>query len=120
MGNASALGAIRRRWWIVVILAGVGALLGALPEPTRVEEQATTFTATHTLLLNNTDVILTGDTAVSPNQVSLLATTGEVPLRAAENVGFDGNPAELASQVTVTFDLSTGALTFTTTQDTAA
>jgi Mrp family chromosome partitioning ATPase len=119
MDNTSVLGAVRRRWWIIVLLAVAGGLFGALPEPERVEEQATSFTATHTLLLNDTVAAQTGNTAVSPNQVTLLAVTGEVPLRVAEAIGFDGNAAELASEVTPEFDITTGALTFTTTQDSA-
>ncbi len=123
MKETSALAAIRRRWWAVVLLAVVGATLGALPAPARVEEQSKLirYEATHTLLQNNTDTLnSSGSSAVSPNQVALLATTGEVPKRVAELIGFGGNAAELASQLEVTFDFLTGALTVTTTQDSAA
>ena len=52
-----------------------------------------------------------GDSStVSTSQVELLATTGEVPARVAERLEFGGNPAELAAQVTVNFELETGAL----------
>lgn len=121
MNNFSILAVIRRRWWVIVVLAVVGAGLGALPAPAKVEESSklTRYTATHTLLLNNTDA-LTGNTAVSPSQVSLLATTGEVPERVREKIGYAGNAAELASQVTVAFDVNTGALTIETSQDTAS
>jgi hypothetical protein len=101
MNNTSALGAIRRRWWMVVLLAVLGAVLGAIPDSERVESQvAKSFDATHTMLVNNTDA-LDGGSAVSPNQVTLLATTGEVPQRVADEIGYSGNAAELASQVTV-------------------
>lgn len=120
MNNTSALGAVRSRWWVVALLTAVGAALGALPEPSRVSEQsqATQYQATHTLLINNTDFAYSSSTGVSPNQITLLATNGEVPKRVAEEVRFGGNGAELASQVQVAFDPSTGALTFTTTQST--
>ena len=119
MNNTSALGAIRRRWWIIVLLAVVGAVLGAVPETERVELQIDrSFSATHTMLVNNTDNLSSGAT-VSPNQVTLLATTGEVPQRVVEQLDYPGNAATLASQVQVTFDFSTGALRFSTTQDTA-
>jgi Mrp family chromosome partitioning ATPase len=120
MNNTSALGAIRRRWWVVVLLALLGALLGAIPKTERVAEQQIdrTFSATHTMLVNNSDSIDAGS-SVSPNQVSLLATTGEVPQRVVEQLDYSGNAAALASQVTVLFDFSTGALTFTTEQDDA-
>ena len=90
----SPLESILRRWWIVVGFALLGGLVGWIPEPERVEEQATSFTARHTMLSNDA-----GDSAIiSPNQVTLLATTGDVPARVAEDIGFDGNPAQLASQ----------------------
>ena len=87
MDNPSLLDAARRRWWVIVLLAIVGFALGALPEPAKVEESSafTTYYARHTMLLNN-EAILDGSTAVSPNQVPLLATTGEVPKRVAEQI----------------------------------
>jgi len=114
----SALGAIRRRWWVILLLAAIGAVLAALPKTERVQtEVERRFTATHTMLVNNPDVTSSVTTSgVSPNQVVLLATVGEVPDRVKEQIGFDRNAAELASQVTVNFDFSSGALTFETTQ----
>jgi Mrp family chromosome partitioning ATPase len=120
MNNTSALGSVMRRWWVPVLLAVIGAVAGALPEPERVEDQIRTFTATHTLLLNDSENIQFSNPAVSPNQVPLFVTTGEVPARAAEALGFDGNPASLASQVNSEFAFDTGALTITTTQTDAA
>ena len=120
MDNPSLLDAARRRWWVIVLLAAVGFALGALPAPAKVEKSSafTTYYARHTMLLNNEDS-LSGNTAVSPNQVPLLATTGEVPKRVAEQIGYVGNPAVLATEVTVNFDFNTGALTVETTQPTA-
>jgi Mrp family chromosome partitioning ATPase len=121
MSNPSALDAVRRRWWVIALMTAAGAALGALPEPARVEEQSltTTYSATHTLLLNNPEAAFSSNVAVSPSQISLFATNGEVPRRVAEQVGFDGSGAELASEVQVFFDQESGALTFTTTQPTA-
>lgn len=115
MQSQSSLDAIRRRWWIVAICAVAGGVLGGLPKPQAVEEQATSFSATHTMLTNEG-----GDASIiSPSQIALLATAGEVPARVADDIGYDGNTAELASQIEVFFDFDTGALTFSTTQDTA-
>ena len=121
MDNPSLLDAARRRWWVIIILAALGFTLGALPEPAKVEESSafTTYYARHTMLLNN-ESTLSGNTAVSPNQVPLLATTGEVPKRVAEQIGYAGNPAVLATEVIVNFDFNTGALTVETTQAAAA
>jgi len=119
MESPSLLDAARRRWWIVLLLAIAGFVLGALPEPAKVDERSefTTFYARHVMLVNNQESI--GDAAVSPDQVALLATAGEVPKRVAEQLGFDGSPAALAAEVTVSYDFSNGALTFETTQPTA-
>jgi Mrp family chromosome partitioning ATPase len=106
---------------VILLLAATGAVLAALPNTERVEAEVTrSYTATHTMLVNNPDSLSAfNSSAISPNQVSLLATVGEVPERVKEAVDFGGNAAELASHVTVAFDLQTGALTFTTTQSSA-
>jgi Mrp family chromosome partitioning ATPase len=118
MTTLSPLSGLRRRLWIVVLLGIVGALLGAIPQPQRVEEQATTFTAVHTMLVNDPSG-LSSSAGVSPNQVVLLATTGEVPKRVAEEIDFAGNPATLASRVAVSFDPPSGALRFQSSDETA-
>src|SRR4051812_43061283 len=107
MNNTSPLSAVRRRWWIVVLMAMAGGILGALPQPEKVEEQVRTFSATHTLLLNETVDETSSASAISPQQVTLFVTTGEVPERVSKAIGYDGNPATLASQVTSAFDFST-------------
>lgn len=119
MKSTSPLGAIRRRWWIILLMALVGALFGALPQPERVEEQVRTFSATHTLILNDEATTQQTETAISANQVTLFVTTGEVPQRAADAIDYNGNPATLASQVEAVFDFNTSALTISTTQDSA-
>jgi Mrp family chromosome partitioning ATPase len=103
---------------VILLLAVLGAGLAALPDTDRVQaEVERTYEATHTMLVNNPDFTSsTAATAVSPNQVALLATVGEVPERVKEQVDFSGNAAELARQVTVAFDFTTGSLTFTSTQ----
>lgn len=111
----SPLVALRQRWWLVVGFALLGAFFGAIPSPGNVEEQATSYLATHTMLANGTD-----SSVIAPTQVTLFATAGEVPKRVAEQVGFDGSPAALSAQVAVEFNPTSGALTFTTQQGSAA
>jgi len=105
---------------LILLLAVLGAGLAAFPDTERVEaEVVRTYEATHTMLVNNPDLTSSAATsAVSPNQVALLATVGEVPERVKEQLDFSGNAAELARQVTVAFDFQTGSLTFTSTQPT--
>lgn len=119
MNDISTLGALRNRWWIIPLLGVLGALLAAIPTPSRVADQTATtrYKATHTMLLSSDG---TGtDLAVSPRQVSLFATTGDVPKRVKEQIGYAGSAAELATQVEVKFDQTTLALTFTSTQESA-
>jgi len=115
MHNNSALGALRRRWWVIVLFALAGAVFGALPEPEQVEDQIRTFSATHTLLLND-EANDRGASVISPEQVTLFVSTGEVPGRVADAIDFRGNAATLASQVSSEVDFGTNALTISTTQ----
>jgi Mrp family chromosome partitioning ATPase len=117
--TSSLLSGLKRRLWIIALFGAVGAVVAAIPQPQNVEEQATTFNATHTMLINDT-AGLSSSVGVSPNQVVLLATTGEVPEEVADEIGFSGNPAALSSQVSVSFDQASGALTFSTSSDMAA
>lgn len=119
MNDISTLGALRNRWWIIPLLGVLGAFLLAVPTPDRVATQTETtrYSATHTMLLSS-DGSGT-DMAVSPRQVSLFATTGDVPKRVKAEIGFAGSAASLATQIEVKFDQTTEALTFKTTQDSA-
>ena len=107
--------ALLRRWPIIAVAAFIGSLfafLGTDPEP---EPIATRYTATHTLLVTNTQFgsqSLIG--TITFAQVPVFATRGEVPARVAENLGYAGAPAALAAQVAVEGDESTGTLSFTT------
>ena len=119
METTTTLGVILRRWWLVALCAIVGGAIAGLAQPAAPEERASTvYRATHTMLVNDPQAIQSGNNVISPNQIPLLATTGEVPARVAAVLDSDDNPATLATQVGVNFDPATGALSFTTTQDT--
>lgn len=118
----TVIGALRRRWWVIVALAVLGALAGALPNPSTTADspvQNTDWLASHTLLVSNTSPgqnVYNDPTTF--NQLQLFATVGEVPKRVAEEIGYSGQPAELASQITVTLDQQAAAMRISTTQDT--
>ena len=107
--------ALIRRWPIIAIGAFIGAafaFVGTDPEPEPIE---TRYTATHTLLVTNTQFggqSLVG--TITFAQLPVFATRGEVPRIVAEELGYDGAPAGLAAQVTVTDDPETGTLSFST------
>jgi Mrp family chromosome partitioning ATPase len=112
--------ALRRFWWIVVVFAAAGAVIGGLPEPENAADSITRYSATHTILVSSTSE--NGGVFADPllfNQIQLFATTGEVPARAAEAIDYGDSGAALAAQVTVTADQQNGALQIATTQTTA-
>lgn len=122
MESESIFVAMRRRWWVVALLVLIGAAVGAIPSQAKVEEEnpetLTNYSARHTTLLSNTSPTESiFNDSVLFNQIQLFATVGEVPRRVAERLGYEGPPAELASEVTVEVDSSTGAVRFSTTQD---
>ncbi len=119
MERDSFAGALQRRWWVVVLTTLLGAFAGAAPVPERVADTVSSFSATHTLLLTSNDPlgVVSSDT-ISPSQIVLLATTGDVPKLVAEQIGYAGNPATLASQVQIDLDGGTNSLQISTNQST--
>jgi Mrp family chromosome partitioning ATPase/capsular polysaccharide biosynthesis protein len=101
----------------LVIFTIAGAVVAGLPAPEKAADSVTTWNAAHTLLVSNTSNSGFNDPQAF-NQLSLFATTGKVPARAAEALDYDGSPAALASQVEVFADPETGALQISTTQQT--
>jgi len=103
-----------------VIFTIGGAVFGGLPAPENAADSITRYNASHTILVSNTSQ--NGSSFTDPqsfNQLQLFATTGEVPERAADAIGFSGSPAALASTVAVTADQQTGAFQISTTQESA-
>jgi Mrp family chromosome partitioning ATPase len=114
------LDALRRFWWVVALFTVAGAVVGGLPAPESAADSITRYTASHTILVSSTSQGLSSFTDPQAfNQIQLFTTTGEVPQRAAEALGYDGPPAQLASTITAITDQQTGALRITTTQATA-
>ena len=120
MNGIRPLDALRRFWWVVVLFTVGGAVVGGLPEPQTATDAITRYTASHTILVSST--AQGGFSFTDPqafNQLPLFASTGEVPERAAEAIGYTGSPAQLASTVSTITDQQTGALQISTTQATA-
>jgi Mrp family chromosome partitioning ATPase len=98
------LSAFRRRWYLVLLPALVGAALGFLTTPSSAVEiddrgipLPTTeyFKAAHVLIEDSQAVDPTGTAAgVNLSQAAYLVNTGEVPARVAEELGIDVDEVE--------------------------
>lgn len=102
------LGAIRRRWPVLVACIVIGAIIGAVTtqqaEAARGQAIAKSYyKATHTLISDSvfiapTDASGSGSGATNLSQDAFLVTTGEVPVRTANKLGVP--PEVILSSVT--------------------
>lgn len=105
------LRSLRRRWRVILsclLLAVMAALLTAPSAPEQAETSSAAYTATATMLQEPGQ-----DRSVQ--YLALFVTSGDVPIEAARRLNFSGDPRVLASEVIVTPDTTTGALTIAVT-----
>ena len=105
-----------------MLLAAVGVLVGAIPNPSTTADaplQNITYKANHTLLVGTPSGSDFVQNQTTFNQLELFTTVGEVPSRAAKRLGFDGEPAQLASEISVELNEQAGAIRIGTEQDSA-
>ena len=107
----------RHRWPLIVACTLLAAAVMWLvtPADTDTTQKVGSYTATATLLVGSRDG---GDAASNPaalGRVALYVTTGEIPEQAAAALEYDGEPAVLASGITVVQDPTAGALTVSAT-----
>lgn len=116
---------LRQRWLVIVLctlVAGI-AMFVVTPARTDTTPKIGSYTATVTLLVGQRPATQAPRQTVAPVQVlpvsmgriALFITTGEVPKRAAAALKYNGNPALLASGLTVTTDATSESITITTT-----
>lgn len=109
MMKATAMEALRRFWWVALLFAVGGAVLGALPEPATTADALVFYRADHVLLVSSENGSIFSD-PIATNQLKLYATTGVVPERVAEQLGFS-SPGEAVAGASADLDPTTGALT---------
>jgi capsular exopolysaccharide synthesis family protein len=98
---------IAKRRWLPITLLVVAAL--AIVYWTSPPTATDPYDATNILLVEAADG--QGNAAdANLHVVALRATVGEVPIRAAAKLGYEGDPATLARQVTATPDLARGTV----------
>jgi capsular exopolysaccharide synthesis family protein len=112
MTLADYLRVFRRRWPIILICTVVAAAAMWLVTPASAgrAQEVKSYTATATLLVGGKNG---GEeqTPVSMGRIALYLTNGEIPRRAAKALGYDGDPALLASGLKVEPDMTAMALT---------
>ncbi|MFC7489217.1 MULTISPECIES: AAA family ATPase [unclassified Knoellia] len=104
----------RHRWIVIVICTAVaaGVTWFVTPASTDTTKKIGSYTATATILVGSSN---SEQGAPNLGRLALYLTTGEVPKRAAAVVDFEGDPALLASGLTVTPDTVSQALTVSAT-----
>jgi capsular exopolysaccharide synthesis family protein len=100
-----ALRAVKRRWWVPLVLAvvAVGAVFALTPASSKAAPRQ--YKAQTILLVNP------NGSAVNLAQVALIATVGSVPRLVATDLHYTGNPVVLASEALVTANPTTNTVT---------
>jgi len=105
------LKAFRHRWLVIALCTLVAGSVMWVVTPAKTDAvQASSYTAKATLLVGGS-----GDVNSQLGRIALFLTTGEIPRNAAARLGYEGDPAVLASGLTVTPDFIAGALTVSAT-----
>lgn len=110
----------RQRWLVILICTVLAAAVMFVITPAKASEEppVSSYTATATLLAGSRPAEDgTPVQTMSLGRLALYVTTGEVPGRAAEKLGYEGDPAVLAQQVVVTPDDTAGAVTVAATDE---
>ncbi|MEO7428674.1 MAG: AAA family ATPase [Acidimicrobiales bacterium] len=101
---------IRRRWRLLAACVLIAGVVAWITTPAHPSNDAVTYKATHQLIR---DSRATAPPAIA--SLSIFVKTGEVPRRVAKQIGFQGEPALLASAVTLEPDETVGTLGITVT-----
>lgn len=99
----------RRRWRVLAACVLVAVAAAWVTTPTAEDEPEVTYRASHTLIIDAR--------SAGPSQgldtTALFVTTGEVPRRVADAVGWEGSPTSLADRVGTEVDPATQTLVIT-------
>jgi capsular exopolysaccharide synthesis family protein len=99
----------RRRWRLLAACVLIAGAVAWIATPANPAGREVTYEATHTLLRDDSSPTPPPSLA----QVALIVRTGDVPQRVADRIGFDGNPGQLAQQVEVTSEETSGSIDIT-------
>src|SRR5918996_3156186 len=108
MDLSAYLTAIRQRWPIVVATIGIAVILASLTASFSTEPQGGEYQAESLLLGTPLGANITRDEHIGT--LAVLTTNGPVPERVADAIGYEGNPRDLAANLTVTPSANLGFL----------
>lgn len=123
--------AIRRRWPLIVLFAVLGVIAGVvtakppaaanpLKAPTTVAPNEYSATSLLMPVAAGASAAQGDPSGLSLSAMAFFATTGDVPRMVAQQLGYRGNPADLASQVSVTTNNTVGVLQISANEPTGA
>lgn len=121
--------AIRRRWPLIALLTILGVIAGfvtakppaaANPLKTPAGTAPNEYSATSLLMpvSAGASAVEADPSGLSLSAMGFFATTGDVPRMVAQQLGYRGSPATLASQVSVTTNTNVGVLQISATEPT--
>ncbi|MEQ1701028.1 MAG: hypothetical protein ABMA25_13020, partial [Ilumatobacteraceae bacterium] len=113
MMKATAMEALRRFWWVALLFAIGGAVLGALPEPATTADAQVFYRADNVLLVSSDNGSIFAD-PIATNQLKIFVTSGDVPKRVAERLGLASDSLAIQG-ASAALDPTTGALTISVT-----
>jgi capsular exopolysaccharide synthesis family protein len=111
MAPIEYLKTVRRRWKLIAALVVVALAIVYWTSPEEVDRR---YHATNVTLVETTEG-RGSESSANPQVVALWTTVGEVPKRAAEAIGWEGDPARLADKVDAEADRALGTVSITAT-----
>jgi capsular exopolysaccharide synthesis family protein len=97
--------ALRNWWWVVAAAVLLGFVAAWVTAPSSTKE----YEATRTLIVDADETTVQSEFAL--DRLAFRVTNGEVPERAAEQIGFDDHPSELAEQIETAVDSTVQTIT---------
>ena len=111
---------VAARWWPLMLsstIVAAGLMWLITPADLADRPQVVSYTAASTLLVNPKASLETEGNAPPPSvnigRIALLVQEGPIPVAAAKAIAYEGTPAELAKEVSVTSDTSADAIVIT-------
>ncbi|MDQ3956730.1 MAG: polysaccharide biosynthesis tyrosine autokinase [Actinomycetota bacterium] len=114
MGAVDYVGALRRRWLVIVAAVQIALVAGFLTT-TATPAGGSTGTYTATAVMLGEGEATEGGRSTGLGTAAALTTIGDVPVMVKEEIGFEGDPLTLAAKVATEVNPTAGLLSITAT-----